>query len=391
MRPERVIARALAVLVFATALAFVSTSGARPGGGDAHVSPQRTFAACPQHPSGTICPVEVAPPVISGAALVGNTLAGRPGTWQGTQPISYKFQWLRCQADSGDDTSTSSCVSISGATTTLYTVTSSDLGLRLRFRVQATNKVGSTTSTSAATSVVAVEGGEPASASPPTISGSAVVGSTLTSETGTWVGDQPITYSYRWLRCDREGNACKSTGKTAKTYKVVQADSGRRLRVGVIATNSFGSGDAFSTPTDAVVSSGADGTINLPGGGKSIAAKNVPKAQRLVVDAVLFDPNPVTSRDRPITVSIRVTATGRGYAVRDAVVFIRSTPLLTSGGDNKLTAADGWVTYSLQPESDFPLKDGYNVQFFVKAYRKGDPSLGGIYGSRLVQVATKSP
>jgi hypothetical protein len=64
---------------------------------------------------------------------------------------------------------------------------------------------------------------------------------------------------------------------------------------------------------------------------------------------------------------------------------------LTSGGDNKLTAADGWVTYSLQPESDFPLKNGYNVQFFVKAYRQGDPSLGGIYGSRLVQVATKSP
>jgi hypothetical protein len=391
VRPQRFIPRALAVLVFATALVFVSTSGARPGGESAPVSQQRS-AACPPHPSGTICPVEVAPPVISGAATVGDTLTGSPGTWRGTRPISYKLQWLRCKADSGDDTSTSSCSDISGATTTSYTATSSDLGLRLRFRVQATNKVGGTTSTSAATSVVTSEGGEPASASAPTISGSAVVGSTLTSETGTWVGVQPITYSYRWLRCDREGNACKSTGKTAKTYKVVQADSGRRLRVGVIATNSAGSGDAFSTATDPVVAnSGSDGTIELPGGGKSIAAKNVPKSQRLVVDAVLFDPNPVTSRDQPINVSIRVTATGRGYAVRDAVVFIRSTPLLTSGGDDKLTAADGWVTYSLQPESDFPLKDGYNVQFFVKAYRKGDPSLGGIYGSRLVQVATKSP
>jgi hypothetical protein len=29
------------------------------------------------------------------------------------------------------------------------------------------------------------------------------------------------------------------------------------------------------------------------------------------------------------------------------------------------------------------------VQFFVKAYRSGDPSLGGVYGSRLVQVPVR--
>src|SRR5262249_35989858 len=112
--------------------------------------------------------------------------------------------------------------------------------------------------------------------------------------------------------------------------------------------------------------------------------------ERLVVDKAIFDPSPVTSRSKPITVSIRVTDTA-GHVVRNATVFIRSTPLLTSSGDNGLTAVDGWVTYKLQPESDFPLKNGSNVQFFVKAYRKGDPSLGGIYGSRLVQVPTKSP
>ncbi len=30
------------------------------------------------------------------------------------------------------------------------------------------------------------------------------------------------------------------------------------------------------------------------------------------------------------------------------------------------------------------------VQFFVKAYRRGDPGLGGIYPNRLVQVPTGS-
>jgi len=316
-------------------------------------------------------------------------VTGSPGTWSGLQPINYKFQWLRCKADAGDDSSTANCKNISGATTTTYVVSSSDLGLRLRFRVTASNKQGATTATSAATSVATTEGGKPANSSAPTISGGALVGSTLTGSTGMWVGDQPIRYSYKWLRCDKDGNACKATGKTAKTYKVVQEDVGRRLRVQVIAKNSRGSGDAFSTPTDVVPDTGSGGIIELPGGGKSIDAKDVPKEQRLVVDSVVFDPNPVTSRSRPISVSIRVTDT-RGYVVRNATVFIRSTPLLTSGGDNNLTAVDGWVTYALQPESDFPLRNGYNVQFFVKAYRKGDPGLGGIYGSRLVQVATKS-
>lgn len=351
----------------AAALVVASTSSARP--------------AAPG-------PVQVAPPTIAGAAIQGRTLTGSPGIWSGLQPITYKYQWLRCKADAGDDSSTASCANIGGATTTSYSVSSADLGFRIRFRVQASNKQGKSTSTSAATSVVTTESGKPANSSAPTISGSAVVGSSLSASTGTWIGDQPITYSYKWLRCDADGNACKATGKTAKNYKVVQADVGRRLRVQVIARNNRGKSDAFSSPTEVVPGTGSGGIIELPGGGKSIDAKDVPREQRLVVDTVLFSPNPVTSRSKPITASIRVKDT-RGYFVRNATVFIRSTPVLTTGGDNGLSSVDGWVTYTLQPKSNFPLQTGYNVQFFVKAYRKGDPSLGGIYGSRLVQVATK--
>jgi hypothetical protein len=365
VRP-RLTRRVVVTGALAAGLAVVSTGGARPSVG----------------------PTEIAPPAISGVAIAGRTVTGSPGTWSGVQPITYKLQWLRCKADAGDDSSTASCVSIGGATTTTYVVASADLGFRLRFRVQASNKQGKSTSTSAATSVVTTEGGKPANSSAPAISGSALVGSTLTASTGTWVGDQPITFSYKWLRCDADGNACKVTGKTAKTYKVVQEDVGKRLRAQVIARNSRGTGDAFSPATDVVPSTGSGGIIALPGGGKSIDAKDVPKDQRLVVETVLFSPSPVTSRSTPITVSIRVKDT-RGYFVRNATVFIRSTPRLTSGGDNGLSAVDGWITYSLQPLDSFPLRTGYNVQFFVKAYRKGDPGLGGIYGTRLVQVPTK--
>ena len=182
-------------------------------------------------------PSEIAPPVSSGAAIVGRTLTGSPGTWSGVQPISYTFQWLGCQAGAGDDTSTSSCKNIGGGTTTSYTTASSDLGFRLPFRVKATSRKGSGQSTSAATSVVTTEGGKPANSAPPTISGSALVGSTLTAETGAWVGDQPITHSYKWLRCGGDGNACKATGKTAKTYRMGQEDVKRRLRVQIVESS----------------------------------------------------------------------------------------------------------------------------------------------------------
>jgi hypothetical protein len=42
----------------------------------------------------------------------------------------------------------------------------------------------------------------------------------------------------------------------------------------------------------------------------------------------------------------------------------------------------------VRPERDLPIRNGYNVQFFVKAFRQGDNPLGGIAGYRLVQVAT---
>jgi hypothetical protein len=46
------------------------------------------------------------------------------------------------------------------------------------------------------------------------------------------------------------------------------------------------------------------------------------------------------------------------------------------------------MTTRLVPLDTFPLKKNGRVQFFVKAYRSGDPELAGIAGYRLVQVRT---
>jgi hypothetical protein len=333
-------------------------------------------------------PTNTAEPTINGVALTGNTLQASPGSWSPTAGVTFGYHWLRCDPAGGDDSSDKTCATIDGATRQSYTLVSADIGKRIRVRVSASSKGGTTQATSAATSVVATPGGKPASSAAPTISGSPVVGSKLVGSPGSWVGDQPITYSYQWLRCDPVGNACNAiSGRTKSEYTPVDADAGRALRLKVVAKNSRGKADAFSTATDVVKESPSNGIITLPNGEKSIDAKDVPKDQRLVVDQVTFAPNPVRSASDTITVRIKVKDT-RGNVVRNATVFIRSTPKVTSGGDHAPTATDGWVQYGLQPEKDFPLKNGYSVQFFVKAYRASDPTLGGIYGSRLVQVAT---
>jgi hypothetical protein len=53
-----------------------------------------------------------------------------------------------------------------------------------------------------------------------------------------------------------------------------------------------------------------------------------------------------------------------------------------------VTATDGLMTAQLVPLGTFPLRKQGHVQFFVKAYRSGDPPLAGVAAYRLVQVRT---
>lgn len=88
------------------------------------------------------------------------------------------------------------------------------------------------------------EGGAPPSnTAAPLISGTQVVGSTLTTTTGTWIGSAPITYTYQWYR-----GAALITGATSNTYVLVQADAGNTsdITCKVTATNSKGTATATS-------------------------------------------------------------------------------------------------------------------------------------------------
>lgn len=102
-----------------------------------------TAAAAPSPPQNTVSPS------ISGTARQGETLTADPGTWSGTQPISFGYQWRRC------DSNGSSCANILGATAKTYTLTSVDVGNTLRVRVQARNTAGTHAVVSAPTAVIA--------------------------------------------------------------------------------------------------------------------------------------------------------------------------------------------------------------------------------------------
>jgi hypothetical protein len=327
-------------------------------------------------------PVNTKEPFIASQYLVkvGSTLAGNKGNWDGKEPITYSYQWLRCNKDALN------CQKVTNATGTEYEVVKADVGHTLRFQVTAKNADGSTTALSNGTQEIPGSANEPVASSPPTISGIPVVGEKLTAGQGTWQGTQPISYTYRWQTCNAADTTCHNTGAQGVVYTVAKADVGMHVRVRVTAKNSAGESNAFSAPTAEVKSSGGGG-----GAGTAIPVADVgPAGERLVVDQVTFTPNPVSSRSQPITVRIRIKDT-KGRLVSGALVKIQSTPVVASIPTPQPTGEDGGVTYSIQPEGDFPLKNGYSVQFFVKAYRQGDPTLAGISGTRLVQVKTKAP
>ena len=92
----------------------------------------------------------------------------------------------------------------------------------------------------------------PVNTAPPTITGTATVGETLTAGNGTW-SNSPTSYAYQWLRCNAGGNSCVSVANgTQKTYTLVGADAAHTMRVRVTATNADGSTSAESAQTDPV-------------------------------------------------------------------------------------------------------------------------------------------
>jgi hypothetical protein len=110
---------------------------------------------------------------------------------------------------------------------------------------------------------------------PPTITGSADVGKTLTAVSGT-LGNGAVA-SYQWSRCSAAGSGCAAiAGATLGTYKPVNADKGHALFVTETAVTSGGG----STPLASTATKPVGPAVVSSSGTKS--SQNVVKQKGLV-------------------------------------------------------------------------------------------------------------
>jgi hypothetical protein len=82
-------------------------------------------------------PANTARPTLSGSARAGQMLTSSNGTWSGSAPFTFAYQWRRCDTDGNN------CATIPGATSQSYTLTGADIGSRVYALVTATNGAGS--------------------------------------------------------------------------------------------------------------------------------------------------------------------------------------------------------------------------------------------------------
>jgi hypothetical protein len=189
-------------------------------------------------------PQNTSPPTISGTAREGSTLTASDGAWSNT-PTSFTYQWQRCASDG------TACGDITGAASKTYTLFAGDVGHTVRVVVTAVNADGKASATSAPSDVVASKNG-PMNSVKPTVSGSPVVGDTLSVSNGSWT-PTPSSYSRQWQRCASDGTACLNiAGATGQTYGVRSADVGRRLRALVTAHTATGQATAASNTSGVV-------------------------------------------------------------------------------------------------------------------------------------------
>jgi Tol biopolymer transport system component len=209
-----------------------------------------TSAATPAILSEPIAPENQSPPSIEGNLTAGDTLTAQPGSWLSSESISYGYQWQRCDGE-GEE-----CADIEGATSSTYTLGEGDIDSTLQVVVTASNSLGSASATSPQ-SIVVGAAGPPTNTDRPVIHGTAKEGERLVAGNGSWSGSRPLSYYYRWERCNSEGESCTSIEEaTEPSYTVVSGDVGSTLRVKVTATNSLGSAGAVST--QAIVTAGGE-------------------------------------------------------------------------------------------------------------------------------------
>ena len=227
---------------------------------------------------------------------------------------------------------------------------------------------------------------KPSNTTPPTISGTPQTGSQLTASNGTWAGTTPITYTYKWSRCDTNGGSCSDiSGATSQTYNLQQVDVGTTIRVNVTATNSDGSANVTSVPTAAITAPATPAPTGCPSGTGVINVTDLSLPAQLTIGGQTVAPGVIGRSSQQINLTIHVTACG-GRPVQGAVVYASAVPFNQfSVPAQSPTGADGSVTLAMNQEAGFPAaRKQQLLAMFVRASKPGDPALGGVSARRLI-------
>ena len=208
-------------------------------------------------------------PTISGTVKVGSTLTAAPGTApSGATVKSYQWSWAA--------TATGVYSNIAEASTSTYVLKPADLARFVKVTVTwAKTGNGDTPALSAATAVVAA--GTFATPPVPTISGTVIVGETLTANEGTWSPTQDsFTYVWQWS-ATATGTYAAISGATGKSYALQPTDRGRFIKVVVTAVKSgFTSGvgtSIASAAANALFTTAPTPTIAVAGGTAAAVGK----------------------------------------------------------------------------------------------------------------------
>lgn len=180
-------------------------------------------------------PVNTVAPAVTGTATVGQTLSTTDGTWTGAPAPTFAYQWQR------------SAVNIGGATSSTYVLVAADYANTIRCVVTATNTLAPSGVSANSNSTASVAGNAPANTVAPAVTGTATVGQTLSSTTGTWTGVPTPTFTFQWQR-----SASNIGGATSSTYVLVDADAANTIRCVVTATNAVSAVSANSNSTASV-------------------------------------------------------------------------------------------------------------------------------------------
>ncbi|HEX3225062.1 MAG TPA: GH25 family lysozyme [Gaiellaceae bacterium] len=302
-----------------------------------------TGAVIKAYPGGL--PVSSTPPTIVGAAQSGKRVTAVPGEWSGGKPLTFSFQWQRC------DASGLNCVPIPGATTNTYLPTTDDLGHALTVAVSAQATAGVASAVSPATLAVVTAGSgaaRPAATTAPSVTGVTEAGQTLTASVGSWSG-APTAFAYQWQRCHSAGADCAAIlGATASTYQLSAADIGAYVATVVTATGKGGSASATAVvptavtaapvpaavPSPAVVSQGVAGAVSTADGAATLVWQpgSLPVASNVTLthtgQTVTFSVDPALARlTWPVELTYSAPTTDViGYST-DGKVWLPATPL----------------------------------------------------------------